>query len=373
MNRSLRIVFLSTSMGMGGTDQQISQISRHLTERGHDVTVVSLLPTGKMGKELSADGIPVTHLDMTRGVPDPRGVIRLVRFLRDEQPDVLNSFLVHANIVARISGVLSGVPAIVTSIRNDDYCDGIECIGHRLTNFMDDAWMANSGIVAERMVKRGIGSENKKNVIYNCIDLGQYKPDEEARWQLRQKLNISNDTFLWSAVGRIEPQKDYPTLLRALSKVPQEYSIKVLIAGKGSRADHVTTLRTQLDLNDRISFLGVRRDVPDLLAASDGFVLSSVSEGFPNVVMEALASATPVVATNVGGVPELVQDEKTGFLVSPRDPSELARSMIRMMETPEEKRRTMGKKGREWIRKNCSIERVVDQWVSLYRNALSKY
>jgi glycosyltransferase involved in cell wall biosynthesis len=324
-----------------------------------------------MGKELSADGISVTHLDMTRGVPDPRGVIRLVRFLRDEQPDVLNSFLVHANIVARISGVFSGVPAIVTSIRNDDYCEGIECIGHRLTNFMDNAWMANSGIVAERMVKRGIGSENKKNVIYNCIDLGQYKPDEEARRKLRQKLNISNDTFLWVTVGRIEPQKDYPTLLRALSKIPQGYSVKVLVAGKGSRADNVTALRTQLDLSDRISFLGVRRDVPNLLAASDGFVLSSVSEGFPNVVMEALASGTPVVATNVGGVPELVEEEETGFLVSPSDPTGLAQAMIRLMQTPQEKREMMGARGREWVAENCDVERVVDQWVNLYREALS--
>lgn len=320
MSRPLRIVFLSTSMGMGGTDQQISQLSRHLVERGHDVSVVSLLPTGQMGEELSADGIPVTHLGMERGVPDPRGVIRLVRLLRHEQPDVLNSFLVHANIIARISGLLSGVPAIITSIRNDDYCDGVECGVHRFTNFLDDAWMANSEIVAERMVERGLAPEKKKNVIYNCIDLGQYRPHEETRAELRRELNISNDTFLWVAVGRIEPQKDYSTLLRALSKVPRKYGMKVLVAGKGSRFDHVTTLQAQLDLKDRISFLGVRRDVPDLLAASDGFVLSSVSEGFPNVVMEALASETPVVATNVGGVPELVEGEETGFLVPPSNP-----------------------------------------------------
>lgn len=357
-------------MGMGGTDQQIAQLSSHLSALGHEVSVASLLPTGQMGKELENTGVSVHHLSMTRGAPDPRGVARMAKLLRHKKPDILNCFLIHANLVGRITGWMRRVPAIVTSIRNADYCEGIECGAHRLTNWMDDACVANSAIVAQHMVEQGMVSAEKMHVVYNCIDLDTYRPDAAAQRSVRDELEIRDTTFLWVAVGRIEEQKDYPTLLKAVDQIPQQ-RVHVAVAGKGSLEDKVHSIQERLGLSSRVSFLGVRRDVPRLLAAADGLVLSSISEGLPNVVMEALASATPVVATDVGGVTELVQDKKTGFVVSPRDPSCLAQAMEELMNVPDDRRAAMGREGREWIRAKCSVDEVVDQWLALYNDVLA--
>jgi len=235
---------------------------------------------------------------------------------------------------------------------------------------MDDACVANSAIVARDMVGQGVVPAGKMHVVYNCIDLDTYRPDAAAQSSVRGELEIRDSTFLWVAVGRIEKQKDYPTLLKAVEQIPQQ-RVHVAVAGKGSLEDKVHSIQERLGLSSRVSFLGVRRDVPRLLAAADGLVLSSVSEGLPNVVMEALASATPVVATDVGGVAELVQDKKTGFVVPSRDPSALARAMEKLMNISGERREKMGRKGREWMRAKCSVDEVVGQWLALYSDLLA--
>ena len=127
-----------------------------------------------------------------------------------------------------------------------------------------------------------------------------------------------------------------------------------------------------MGISDRVVFLGLRRDIPSLLDAADGYVLSSVWEGLPNAVMEAMAAAKPVVATCVGGVPELVQEDETGFIAPPRNPEALAQAMEKMMALPKEKRLEMGEVGRAYIEANYSLEHVVDQWEALYMEHLQR-
>lgn len=366
----MNIVIVSTSMGMGGTDQQISQIARHLSDRGHTVSVISLLPTGKMGRELAESGVSVTHLSMRRGVADPRCIYYLYKIIQEKEADILSSFLVHANIVSRLAGWLSATP-VVTSIRNDDYCNGIECLIERTTNWIDKAWVANSAIVARRKIDQKVVARRKSNVIYNCIDTDIYRPNEISRHEIRSNLGVEEKEFLWVAVGRIEEQKDYPTMLRAVAKVTPEHNFCLAVAGKGSLKKDVLAVRDQLELQDKVAFLGVRRDVPDLLAAADGFVLSSISEGLPNVVMEALATETPVVSTEVGGVSELVDHGKSGFLVQPSSSSELAQSMSELMDVDEKNRKKMGIEGRKRVIHQCSYANIVDEWEALYKKHAS--
>jgi len=127
-----------------------------------------------------------------------------------------------------------------------------------------------------------------------------------------------------------------------------------------------------LGIYDRVVFLGLRRDIPSLLDAADGYVLSSAWEGLPNVVMEAMAAVKPVVATCVGGVPELVQEGVNGYIVPPGDSEALPTAMVKMMALSEAERRAMGEAGRAYIEANYSLEHVVDQWEALYMELLQK-
>lgn len=370
MKKQLRIVLLSTSMGMGGTDQQITLLSRCLSSLGHKVSVISLIETAQMGEELADYGIDVYHLGMKRGIPDPRGIVRLINILSDLNPHILNSFLLHANIICRLASLFASVPVVVTSIRSIDYCNRIECIIHRLTNWIDDACVTNSYNVANKMIERRLVKKEKLNVIYNLINLNLYKPVNNKKSYIRQWISVDKNTFIWIAVGRLQKQKDYPTLLNAVANISSEYSYHVVIVGDGREKEYLQSMITRLDIEDKISFLGVRRDVDNLLSSSDAFVLSSSSEGLPNVVIEALASGLPVVATDVGGVSELIKNNETGLLVPTEDYHRLSEAMIKIMNMSNKKRVLMGENGRNWIDSKFNLKNTINDWLSLYKKLL---
>jgi len=178
-------------------------------------------------------------------------------------------------------------------------------------------------------------------------------------------------TFLWLAVGRLEVQKDYPTLLRAFAQLDRSGSA-LWVAGEGSLRADLESLSRSLHLADRVRFLGQRGDIPALMNAADAFVLSSAWEGFGLVIAEALACKLPVVVTDSGGPREVVDNGRVGFLVPPRDPDALAQAMVRLMDLPEAERRRMGELGREYVEANYSLDRVVDQWEALYTELLER-
>ena len=166
--------------------------------------------------------------------------------------------------------------------------------------------------------------------------------------------------------------KLYPQVWAFVMIIQDGHEAQLLVAGQGPLLENLQRQSVNLDIYDRVVFLGLRRDIPSLLDAADGYVLSSAWEGLPNAVMEAMAAAKPVVATNVGGVPELVKEGETGFIAPPRNPEALAQAMEKMMALPQEKRLEMGKAGRTYIEANYSLEHVVDQWVALYKELLTK-
>ncbi len=175
------------------------------------------------------------------------------------------------------------------------------------------------------------------------------------------------DGFVWLAVGRFEPAKDYPTMIAAFARLAAErtQSQRVLV-GEGSLKGEVERLVRQGGLERRVRFLGVRRDVPELLSAADGYVLSSAWEGMPVVLLEAAAVELPVVATRVGGVPEVVDAETTGLLVPAGDPVALADAMVRLESLSPDVRAAMGLRGRALVEERYGTDRVMQIWDRLY-------
>jgi glycosyltransferase involved in cell wall biosynthesis len=366
--QAMRVMFLSTSMGMGGADKQLLSAAQLMHAQGHDVCIVSLTELGPMGLEARSQGIRTESLDMRRGVPDPRGLIRLIRLVRTWKPDVLHSHMVHANLMARAVRLFARVPVMVSTIHNIYEGGPLWMAAYRISNGLVDHMTIISEAAADRFVNERIVPRELLTCVPNGVDTERFRQvAPETREALRASIGV-NDRFVWLAVGRFEVAKDYPNMLHAFAQVSQRDSNAVLLlVGHGSLQQETESLAQSLGLGDRIRFLGVRSDVPEVMAAADGYVMSSAWEGMPIALLEAAAAGLPIVATRVGGNHEVVRDGESGFLVPPRDSEALGQAMLRLMEQTPERRRDMGERGREHVRVHYGLGRVVERWQDLYR------
>jgi len=369
----VRVLFLSTSMGMGGADQQLLSAAREMLARGHEVFVVSLTPLGPMGLEARSLGIPTESLDMARGIPDPRGLLRLARLVRAWRPDVLHSHMVHANLMARVLRLVVPVPVLVSTIHNISEGGALLMAGYRATNGLVDHMTIISEAAADRFVRDRIIPRQLLSVIPNGVNADEFRNvPTGARESVRRSLGLAGE-FAWLAVGRFEIAKDYPNMLHAFAKVRERQPRAVLLlVGRGSLQGETESLATALGLEGAVRFLGVRRDVPEIMSAADGYLMSSAWEGMPMVLLEAAAAGLPIVTTAVGGNHEVVGDGESGFLVPPRDADALGEAMLRLMALPESDRRAMGERGRERVRNRYGLGRVVERWMELYREVLAR-
>jgi glycosyltransferase involved in cell wall biosynthesis len=206
--------------------------------------------------------------------------------------------------------------------------------------------------------------------VTNGIDIVAFVPNAERRACVRTEMNVRED-FVWLAAGRIAPAKDYPNLLRAFSLVlAVNPAAHLWIAGEdfGGEAPAVQALAVELALGNSVRWLGLRRDMPALLDAADGFVLASAWEGMPLVVGEAMAMEKPVVATDVGGVRELAGE--SGVVVPAKSPEKLAQAMIAVMQTTPEARFLLGRAARERITTRFSMDAKADEWEAFYETVL---
>jgi len=369
----VRVLFLSTSMGMGGADQQLLSAAREMRSRGHEILIVSLTALGPMGIEARTLGLRTESLDMARGMPDPRGLLRLVRLVRTWRPDVLHSHMVHANLMARVLRLLVRVPVVISTIHNISEGGPLLMAGYRMSNGLVDHMTIISQAAADRFISDRIVPSELLSVIPNGVNPEEFRSvPPEARESIRRSLGLQ-DEFAWLAVGRFEIAKDYPNMLRAFATVRERHArVVLLLVGRGSLQRNIQAQARALELGSAVRFLGVRRDVPNLLSAADGYLMSSAWEGMPMVLLEAAAAGLPIVATAVGGNREVVEDERSGYLVAPGDPEALARAMTRLMSLSEPERRTMGERGRDRVLNGYSLTRVVERWEALYRETLAR-
>jgi len=368
----LKILFLITSLAYGGAETQLVNLATRLKGRGWDVRVVSMLPPQAFIDELQQAGIPLATLNMRRGVADPRAVFRLLKILREWKPDIVHSHMIHANLLARITRIFYKVPVLVSTAHSISEGRRWREIAYKLTDSLADITTNVSRAAVERYIRVGAAPEGKIIFMPNGVDTLRFRPDQTLRRTLRDDLGV-NGKFVWLAVGRFEAAKDYPNMLQAFKTVVETIqNTMLLFAGQGTLLEDIKKLAIDLGLTKNVRFLGMRRDVPELMNAADAFVLSSQWEGFGLVIAEAMACQLPVVATDSGGPREILNGGKLGFLVPTKDPKALATAMIKMMNLPELERKAMGRAGRAYIEANYSLERVVDQWENLYKELLHK-
>ena len=368
----VKVMFLITGLAYGGAETQLVNLATKLKCRGWDVRVVSMLPPQAFVEELKNAHIPLATLNMRRGVADPRAVFRLLKILREWEPDILHSHMVHANLLARVVRIFCKIPVLISTAHSIDEGGRWREVAYRLTDPLADLTTNVSRAAVERYIRVGAAPKNKIIFMPNGIDTAKFNLNKAAGQHLRNELGVDN-YFVWLAVGRFEEAKDYPNMLRAFKMIVSKKSdVVLLLVGQGSLLEEVKKLAGALGMKDNVRFLGVRQDVPDLMNAADAFVLSSRWEGFGLVLVEAMSCQLPVVATDSGGPREILNGGKLGHLVPPGDSEALAAAMMKMMSLPEAERQAMGRAGRAYIEANYSLEHVVDQWEVLYKELLTK-
>lgn len=376
--RPPRTSLVITGLGQGGAETQLVALSRHLASRGWRTEVVSLLPparhaaeTRRFVAELQSLGIPVWSPGITSRTAPVRGLWALLTHWRARRPDMLCTFMFHANVVGRLVGRLARVPVVVSSVRNERFGPRWRERLEAATAGLCDVTVVNSEAVAASLAARGVVRRDRCRVIPNAVDFARFPPRAPAtRAAMREQLGLPHDAFVWLAVGRLYPHKDHAALLRAVTRLRERHpSMRLAIAGDGPLRRVLRRQTCELSLGERVHWLGLRDDVPELLAASDAFVLPSRWEGSPNAVLEALAAAVPVTGTDVGGVRELIEDGRSGFIVPPGDVAALATAMERLMRLPAEARARMGRRGRHWVRQRHDASDVLEQWRRLLSDA----
>ncbi len=361
----MKILFVITGLGIGGAERQLLDLADRLSIRGHQILIAYL--TGPARLLPTNPGIKVVPLGISKNpFTFIVSYLRLRRLICDFKPDVVHSHMVHANLLARIERMTTKIPWLVCTAHNTDEEGKLRMIAYRLTDFLADIFTNVSNEAVEAFEAKGAAPPGRMLAVYNGIDTQKFSPDCQTRYSYRNRLNVGSEKMIL-AVGRLWEQKDYPSLLIAFAEIASKNeNVKLWIVGGGPLRRSLESMTAELSLSERVMFLGTLpdNDIPDLMRAADVFVLSSAWEGFGLVVAEAMATEKVVVATDSGGVKEVVGD--CGLLVVPQDSEALAHALEKALSMSPEQAKILGEKARQRIVEMFSLDSAMDRWLEIY-------
>ena len=361
-----------TGLQAGGAETLLARLLAHLDPAGVESNVISLTGSGPIGERLEAMGVPVKALGMG---PRPRlsEIRALRRALLEARPDVVQTWLLHANVLGGMAARLAGVGPVVwgvhmTGVDRATY-GGVAVAVHQaervLSHGVPTAIVATSESAAATMSTLGYAGSRIVTIPHG-FELQQFKPDAAEGRLTRQELGLSDDNLVVGHFARFHPVKDHRTLLEAAARVASQLpKVRFLLCGTDVTHQNPVLARWAKPLGEAVLMLGERSDVERLYRALDLMVLSSTAESAPLVVGEAMASGVPCVATRCGDAPLWIGD--TGRIVETRDPAALADAMAELLSLPDRERRELGARARIRIRDNYEFARMSDAYLDLWR------
>lgn len=365
----MKIVFVLTGMAMGGAERQVADLADQFIQRGHQVVIASL--TGDVIVRPCSERVRIVRIAMRK---TPVGMLHgyraLRQLIRDAKPDVVHSHMVHANILTRLVRLTTRMPCLISTAHNTNEGGRLRMWAYRLTDFLADITTNVSDDAVAAFEAKGAVPRGTMVAVPNGIDTARFRPDPVARAALRAREGVSPATRLVLSVGRLVTEKDHDRLLQAFAPLADARDIVLWIVGSGPLLDKLQAQAAELWLTDRVRFLGMRDDIPALMNAADVFVLSSIYEGFGLVVAEAMACERVVVATDAGGVRDVLGD--CGFLVPPLDTAALQQAMVDALALPPAQARALGQHARERVVSRYSLDAVAETWLALYRTRLTE-
>lgn len=368
MPEALRLLIVSDEMEVGGSQRQIASLLGALPPESCQAQLAYFRNPSFLVGQIERAGITVHRIDK-RGRIDPGFVLRLVRFLRRGRFDVVHCFSFTAELWTRVALLLAPGAAMVASMR--DMGHGLSPAQWRIKRLVCRgacAVISNSFGAAERL-RAALGAHPPVHVVVNGMELPPMI-DAGRRDALRAGMGAGDDTrALALFVGRLTHQKNVALLLEAVATVAPGLRPHIALAGEGPLRDELQSTVRRLQLDGDVRFLGERSDARELMQAADFVVLPSRDEGLSNVVLEAMAAGRPVLATRVGGNPELVEDGATGILFDSGDAAALADALRRLAADPD-LREHMGEAARARIGDRYSPSVLARDTLAVYRACL---
>jgi glycosyltransferase involved in cell wall biosynthesis len=360
------LLLVVTTLDVGGAEKCCVQLATGLDRERWQVEVCSVMRPGAMANPLRDAGIPVHSLDASRPWHAPLALVRLARLMRRTRPDVVHTFLFHANVLGRLAAQFAGRPRVVASIRVAERRFRHHLVLENLTFRLSDRAACVSRGVARFVRRRCYEPAGRLVVIPNGVDVTRAAESASAR----TRLGPGHDACVAIYVGRLDPQKGVDVLLRAVAVArTRAPHLTLLLVGAGPQRQALEQLAAELQLSTCVKFLGWRPDATELMQAADLLVLPSRWEGMPNVVLEAMAAGLPVVATRAEGTAELVRHRETGLLVAIDDVNELAGAIAETAGAPE-LRTSWGVRGQAIALNDFSVEQMVQQYQQVYASLL---
>jgi glycosyltransferase involved in cell wall biosynthesis len=371
--RPLRVVFCLDSLVNGGTELNAVRLAERLDRARIDLSLVTFRTDGPLRTRYERAGIPIVPFPLpsfyTPGAA--RQLVRLVRYLRSERVDVLHSHDMYSSIFATVAGRLARTPVTIVSRRWWGFDRRDHAIANAIAYRLATCVLANGERVAGQLEREGI-PRRKVAVVPNFVDDAAFEPaSSEAIRRTRAELGVPEGAVVVGIVASLTPVKDHPTLLRAVAQLRATHpELHVVLIGEGYDRETLERLVSDLGIASAVHFAGFRVNGGNLHATFDISALCSVSEGFPNSIVEAMAAGKPVVCTDVGSCREAVVDWVTGFVVPPARPDAFAAALQRLIADPALRAR-MGEAGRARARERHQARQVLDSVETLYRELLS--
>jgi glycosyltransferase involved in cell wall biosynthesis len=376
-NKRIKILHVITSLDIGGAQMVLFHLLKNMDAVKFENQVVSLIHPGKVGEKIQALGFPVFSLEMRSGRPDLGSLFRLVRLLRRESPDMVQTWLYHADLLGLLAARTVGVP-VLWNIR----ASNMDMSHYRLlSSLVLRACIRLSGWPQAVIVNSRAGQVFHEHLGYhprrwvyipNGIDTDQFRPNLPARSALRNELGLAPDALLIGLIARFDPMKDHQNFLQASSLLTAKMpDVHFVLAGKevDSLNPFFVKYLESNELRGKLHLLGPRDDTPDLMAALDIASLSSAyGEGFPNTIAEAMSCGIPCVVTDTGDSAYLV--EKTGIVVAPKDPQALAEGWQQIIALDIEGRKALGAAARRRIQQDFQQAEIIRQYERLYESLM---
>jgi len=369
----LRVLHIISNLGNGGAELQLKRITTNFSKnKKHTIGVISLTNKGSIGIELESYGIKVFIVNC-RTVLIPVSIIRLFFVIKYFKPDIIQTWMYHADFIGGILGKFLGVKKIFWGIRNTDIPQSkisltyiLRNINAKLSYFIPNLIICNSNKGMISHINLGF-CKKKMITIPNSYEFyNSFKNLNEE--SLIREYNINKENIIIAGIGRFDKLKDFKNFIQASKIVSKTYpKVKFLLIGQNMDSSNYILMNWLKETSQLENFylLGYQKNVKFFLnEIIDIFCLSSMSEGFPNVLIEAMAAEVPCVATNVGDVDLIL--EKNGIVVAPNNYHALAEGIIKMINIPLEKRVDLGKKTKYLIEKKYSVENISNLYLNVY-------
>ncbi len=370
----VHVVFSIDTMSVGGTEMNAVRTAERLDRERYRLSVVTLRGEGPLTERYERMGVPVLRFPIQNlyGTETVRQGVRLARFLRDERVSVVHCHDQYSNFFSTMTARWARVPVVIASKRWLH-----SPLRYRIANGAGfraaTRVIANSDAVAASLQRDDRLARHRVVVVPNFVDDAAFAaPAAHVRQAWVRELDLEPDAVLVGIVASLLPIKDHATLLRAVAAlVPEWPTLRLVIVGQGPELERLRALTNELGIAPAVRFAGLRPQVPSFHFLFDISVLSSVSEGFPNSLVEAMAAGRPIVATDVGGVREAVRHGENGMLVAPADPAAFADALRGLLRDADLRRR-MGAAGAQRAREEFHAATVVASLERLYERLLAE-